>query len=35
MRPAPQPGQDNDLVYGEWLGYGSDGVDRLRADRVI
>lgn len=35
MRPAPQPGQDNALVYGEWLGYGSDGVDRLRANRVI
>jgi crotonobetainyl-CoA:carnitine CoA-transferase CaiB-like acyl-CoA transferase len=35
MRPAPQPGQDNDLVYGEWLGYGADGVDRLRANQVI
>jgi crotonobetainyl-CoA:carnitine CoA-transferase CaiB-like acyl-CoA transferase len=35
MRPAPEPGQDNDLVYGEWLGYGADGVDRLRATRVI
>jgi crotonobetainyl-CoA:carnitine CoA-transferase CaiB-like acyl-CoA transferase len=35
MRPAPQVGQDNDLVYGEWLGYGPDGVDRLRAERVI
>jgi len=35
LRPAPQPGQDNDLVYGDWLGYGADGVDRLRASRVI
>jgi crotonobetainyl-CoA:carnitine CoA-transferase CaiB-like acyl-CoA transferase len=35
MRPAPQLGQDNDLVYGEWLGYGADGVGRLRANRVI
>jgi crotonobetainyl-CoA:carnitine CoA-transferase CaiB-like acyl-CoA transferase len=35
MRPAPQPGQDNDLVYGEWLGYGLDRVERLRARRVI
>ena len=35
MRPAPSPGQDNDLVYGEWLGYGAGGVDRLRAARII
>jgi crotonobetainyl-CoA:carnitine CoA-transferase CaiB-like acyl-CoA transferase len=35
MRPAPEPGQDNDLVYGEWLGYGAAGVARLRADGVI
>jgi crotonobetainyl-CoA:carnitine CoA-transferase CaiB-like acyl-CoA transferase len=35
MRPAPQSGQDNDLVYGEWLGYGADGVERLRANGVI
>jgi crotonobetainyl-CoA:carnitine CoA-transferase CaiB-like acyl-CoA transferase len=35
MRPAPAPGQDNDLVYGEWLGYGEDVVDRLRATGVI
>jgi CoA:oxalate CoA-transferase len=34
-RPAPEVGQDNALVYGEWLGYGSAGVDRLRADGVI
>jgi crotonobetainyl-CoA:carnitine CoA-transferase CaiB-like acyl-CoA transferase len=35
MRPAPQPGQDNDLVYGEWLGYDADRVERLRATGVI
>lgn len=35
MRPAPLPGQDNALVYGEWLGYGADGVARLRHDGVI
>jgi crotonobetainyl-CoA:carnitine CoA-transferase CaiB-like acyl-CoA transferase len=35
MRPAPQPGQDNDLVYGEWLGYDADRVERLRANGVI
>lgn len=35
MRPAPALGQDNALVYGEWLGYGADGVERLQADGVI
>ena len=35
LRPAPSPGQDNMLVYGEWLGYGADGVARLHADGVI
>ena len=35
LRPAPDPGQDNVLVYGEWLGYGADGVARLRADGII
>ena len=35
MRPAPDVGQDNGLVYGEWLGYGPGGVEQLRADRVI
>ena len=35
MRPAPSVGQDNALVYGEWLGYGSAGVARLRAGGII
>lgn len=35
LRAAPSVGQDNALVYGEWLGYGADGVERLRADGVI
>jgi hypothetical protein len=30
-RPAPSVGQDNALVYGEWLGYGDAGLQRLRA----
>jgi crotonobetainyl-CoA:carnitine CoA-transferase CaiB-like acyl-CoA transferase len=34
-RPAPAIGQDNALVYGEWLGYGAAGVDKLRASGVI
>jgi crotonobetainyl-CoA:carnitine CoA-transferase CaiB-like acyl-CoA transferase len=35
MRPAPAVGQDNDLVYGEWLGYGIDAIARLHADGII
>jgi crotonobetainyl-CoA:carnitine CoA-transferase CaiB-like acyl-CoA transferase len=35
LRPAPSPGQDNDLVYGQWLGYGNDGLARLRAEGLI
>ena len=35
LRPAPSVGQDNVLVYGEWLGYGSAGVEQLRADGII
>ncbi len=35
MRPAPAVGQDNALVYGEWLGYGAAGVEALRAEGVI
>jgi len=29
-RAAPAVGQDNELVYGEWLGYGADTLERLR-----
>ena len=28
----PSVGQDNALVYGEWLGYGAAGVEQLRGD---
>jgi crotonobetainyl-CoA:carnitine CoA-transferase CaiB-like acyl-CoA transferase len=35
LRAAPAVGQDNPLVYGEWLGYGAAGVERLRAEGVI
>ena len=35
LRPAPSIGQDNELVYGDWLGYGAAGVARLRAEGVI
>ena len=35
LRAAPRVGQDNALVYGEWLGYGHDGVARLKADGII
>ena len=35
LRPAPSVGQDNALVYGEWLGYGLAGVEQLRADGII
>ena len=30
-RPAPAVGQDNALVYGQWLGYSGDEIERLRA----
>jgi crotonobetainyl-CoA:carnitine CoA-transferase CaiB-like acyl-CoA transferase len=30
-RPAPGVGQDNALVYGDWLGYGPDELERLHA----
>jgi CoA:oxalate CoA-transferase len=35
MRAAPNVGQDNALVYGQWLGYGTTGVERLRAEGII
>ena len=35
MRPAPEVGQDNALVYGEWLGYGAARVAQLRAEEII
>ena len=35
LRPAPSVGQDNALVYGEWLGYGAAGVEKLHAAGVI
>jgi crotonobetainyl-CoA:carnitine CoA-transferase CaiB-like acyl-CoA transferase len=35
LRPAPSVGQDNALVYGEWLGYGQAGVEKLQAEGVI
>ena len=35
QRPAPSVGQDNALVYGEWLGYGLAGVEKLHADGII
>ena len=35
LRPAPAPGHDNDLVYGEWLGYGEAGVAKMRAAGLI
>jgi crotonobetainyl-CoA:carnitine CoA-transferase CaiB-like acyl-CoA transferase len=31
LRPAPEVGQDNALVYGEWLGYSAAELERLRA----
>ena len=35
LRAAPSVGQDNALVYGEWLGYRAAGVADLRAAGVI
>jgi CoA:oxalate CoA-transferase len=35
LRAAPSVGQDNALVYGEWLGYGQAAVEKLQADGVI
>ena len=35
VRPAPSVGQDNALVYGDWLGYGRSGVEQLQAAGII
>ena len=35
LRPAPSVGQDNVLVYGDWLGYGPSGVEQLQATGII
>lgn len=35
LRPAPAVGQDNALVFGQWLGYGQAAVEKLQADGVI
>jgi crotonobetainyl-CoA:carnitine CoA-transferase CaiB-like acyl-CoA transferase len=34
-RPAPAVGQDNGLVYGDWLEYGEARVNALHAAGVI
>ena len=34
-RTGPSLGEDNDLVYGKWLGKSMDELDRLRSDGVI
>lgn len=34
-RPAPSVGQDNALVYGDWLGYAQADLGRLEAEGVI
>jgi len=35
LRPAPCVGQDNDLVYGDWLGYDEPAIEKLRVTGVI
>jgi CoA:oxalate CoA-transferase len=35
LRPAPCVGQDNDLVYGDWLGYDWPAIEKLRVNGVI
>jgi formyl-CoA transferase len=34
-RTGPSLGEDNDLVYGKWLGKSTEELDRLRSDGVI
>ena len=34
-RPGPALGEDNGLVYGDWLGYEADRLDRLQVEGVI
>jgi crotonobetainyl-CoA:carnitine CoA-transferase CaiB-like acyl-CoA transferase len=35
LRSAPSVGQDNALVYGEWLGYSPSAIEKFRADGII
>jgi crotonobetainyl-CoA:carnitine CoA-transferase CaiB-like acyl-CoA transferase len=35
LRPAPGVGQDNDLVYGDWLGYDERAIENLRVNGII
>jgi formyl-CoA transferase len=34
-RTGPALGEDNDVVYGEWLGLDSDELTRLRNEGVV
>ena len=34
-QPPPEPGEHNDMVYGKILGYPSEKIDELRAQKVI
>jgi crotonobetainyl-CoA:carnitine CoA-transferase CaiB-like acyl-CoA transferase len=34
-RTAPATGQDNELVYGQWLGYDASSLEQLRSNRTI
>jgi crotonobetainyl-CoA:carnitine CoA-transferase CaiB-like acyl-CoA transferase len=35
LRTAPSVGQDNALVYGDWLGYSQSEIQKLRAEGII
>ena len=35
IEPSRRLGQDNDRVYGEWLGMGRDDIEKLRTDGII